>query len=131
MKDKQLEKILEDIIKKRTKEGYSTASLLNYIKKRYKVKDTRAYQLISLAKSRVGEFYYNTSESVLEDALERLESMYQTALEDDDNKLALQIQQELNKLLQLHIQKIELSGTIAIEQPLFSDLKDEDGNIDE
>lgn len=106
----ETEKIIEDLIRLRTVEGYSTGALVRYLKDTYDYKKSRAFELIREARANVGEFYYKTDESVLEDALERMETMYQRAIERGDDKLALSVIQEMNKVKQLYINKIDLTS---------------------
>lgn len=116
--EKIIEEIIDEVIKLRVQKGYSNGSLIEHIKNKYKVKKTKAYELLKIARQRVGEYHYKVNENVMEDSLEFLERMRQTSIERGDMKLALEVQKELNKLNQLHIQKIELDS--KVEMPLFN-----------
>lgn len=119
LKDSQKVKIVEEIIILRTKKGMSTGGLVRKIEAKYGISTSLTYELIREARKKVGKFHYETKDSVLEDAIERLETLYEESVEAQDRKTALNIQQEINKLLQLHIQAVEI--THKIEQPLFKD----------
>jgi len=110
MKIDVIEKVVEEIIKLRYNKGYSTGNLVKYLNKKYDLKATRSYELIRIAREKIGEYNYITNENTLEDAIEMLEQMLQRALDNENDKLALSIQQEINKVNQLYIQKIDITS---------------------
>lgn len=112
-------KILEDIIEKRSKNMMSNVSLVKYIQEEYKVSQSRSYELIREAKIQLGEFYKKVNENVLEDSLSRLETLLENAIEANQNKLALEIQKEMNKVNKLYQDQLLLDAdsiTITIKK---------------
>lgn len=102
--------IIDEIIELRIKKGYSSTSLINYLKEKYEIKNRRAYELIKEAKTKLGEIYSKVNENALEEAIIIMESMRETELKKGSNKLALEIQKELNKVNQLYIQKLDITS---------------------
>ena len=98
-------KVIQEIINLRTKKGFSSTGLVEYLKETYDLQPARCYEFIKEAREEMGEVYAKINEKSLEDAILLLESMRQKALGEGNDKLALEIQKELNKINQLYIQK--------------------------
>lgn len=125
-------KVIEEIITLRTKMGYSSPSLVSYLKDTYDINTTRAYELIKEARTKLGEIYNEVNGDVLLESIIYMENQRQKALGEGNGKLALEIQKELNKINQLYIEKTEvkLTGSLDIRN-LFGfedDEKKEEGN---
>lgn len=103
-------KVIQEIINLKTKKGFSATGLVEYLKETYDLSSTRVYELIKQAREEMGEVYQKLNEKVLEDAILLLESMRQKALGEGNDKLALEIQKELNKINQLYIQKLDITS---------------------
>lgn len=121
-------KMIEDILILRYRMGYSSPSLVKYLKDTYDVCSSRAYGLIKEAREMIGMTYNEVNKEVLQESIIILESMREKAIGSGNDKLALEVQKELNKVNQLHIIKVE--GNIKVEMPLFPEISDED-SIDE
>lgn len=115
--------ILNDIIKLLYTNLKSTFNVVKHIQNKYDICQATAYNYVKDAKEEVGRYYKEANVNVLENAISKLESLQDNALEENDNKLYLEIQKEINKVLQLHIQKIE--HDIKTEQPLFGKNEDD------
>jgi ribosomal protein S7 len=117
MKNLKTTEIIEDIVVQRYTNMMSTLNLVAYIKKEYGFKQSRAYELVREARMEVAEYHRKTNENVLEDAINKMETMFQDAIEANNNKLAIDIQKELNKVQQLYQDtlKLDLGGDTAIE----------------
>ncbi len=102
--------VIEEIIKLRVQQGYSSTNLVEYLKITYDINQTRAYELIKEAREKLGEIYSKVNEDVLEEAILLMESMRQKEIALGNNKLALEIQKELNKVNQLYIQKLDITS---------------------
>lgn len=111
------EKAIAELAHLRFKLGYSRLSLVNYLKETYDLATSRAYELIREMYDEMSDVYDELHVDALKDSIEFLESMKQKALGQGNDKLALEITKELNKIQQLHVQKIELQA--KMEQPLF------------
>ena len=59
---------------------------------------------------KVGEIYNNIYDDSLRDSIAFMENLRSKALLDGNGKLALEIQKELNKINQLHIQKLDITS---------------------
>jgi hypothetical protein len=110
MKGVSKEKILEELIELRCKRGYSSTSLLTYLKDTHGYAQSRAYDLIREARELMGEIYNEINVDALKDSIIFLENMRQNALGQGEAKLALDIQKELNKVNQLYVQKLDITS---------------------
>jgi len=117
--------ILNEIIDLRYNKSYSTQSLLKHLLEKYGYKQARSYELIREAKAQIATAYDETTLDVLKEAISSLESLQEEARKEKDYKLVFNIQQELNKIQQLHIQKLEIDANMNIEVPLFGPTKKE------
>lgn len=103
-------KVIEEIVELRCKSGYSSTSLVKYLKDNYDINQTRAYELIKEARILMGEIYTEVNGNALQDAILFLENLKEKQLGAGDNKGALEVQKELNRVNQLYIQKIEFEA---------------------
>ena len=108
-------KVIEEIITLRTKMGYSSPSLVSYLKETYDINTTRAYELIKEARIKLGEIYNEVNGDVLMESIIYMENQRQKALGEGNGKLALEIQKELNKINQLYIERTEIKHTGSID----------------
>lgn len=102
--------VIEEIVDLRINKGYSSTSLVKHLKEKYDINQTRAYELIKEAREKMGEIYAKVNESALEESIILLEQMRQKEIGLGNNKLALEIQKELNKINQLYIQKLDITS---------------------
>lgn len=116
-------KVIEEIIELRYKKGYSSTSLVNILKQKYDINQSRAYELIREAREKMGEIYNEVNNEVLKESIVLLENMREQALGVGDKKLALDIQKELNKVNQLYVEKIqhEVKGVEGINITIKKD----------
>jgi len=103
-------KVIEELIELRCKRGYSSTSLVNYLKETYDINQARSYELIKKAREVMGEIYNEMNWNALQDAILFLENLKEKLIGSGDNKGALEVQKELNKVNQLYIQKIEIES---------------------
>jgi hypothetical protein len=103
------DKIINEIIELRIKKGYSSTSLVKYLEETHKVKVARAYELIRESREKMGEVYNKVNDKILEESIIFLEQMRQDALNTKNNRLALEIQKELNKVNNLYIKKLDIT----------------------
>jgi hypothetical protein len=108
-------KVIEEIILLRSKMGYSSTALVSYLKDTYDINVTRAYELIKLAREKMGEIYNQVNTDVLKDSILFMENQRQKAVGEGNLKLALEIQKELNKVNQLYIERSEVNITGNID----------------
>jgi len=126
MKVTNVEKTIEKIIELRYTKFQATGTIVKYLVNTYGLSEARSYELIRTARIKYGDMYYKTNEKVLEDAIYKMESMLEEATKVKNFKLALEIQKELNKVLELS--KNEIKVDIKIEQPLLKPLEEDDTN---
>lgn len=110
MKIPSIEEIIRELAELRYKKGYSRQTLVDYLKSKYSVSQTRAYELIREMMIQVADRYDKTNPNALEDSIEYMEEMKALAQGQGNHKLALEWQKELNKIKQLHVQKIEIEA---------------------
>ena len=111
-------KVYAELAQLRYKEGWTRQNLVNWLMDKYKIGMTAAYDYVREMMSQTAETYNKLNEDALADSINFLDQLKQSALKDGDKKLALEISKELNKLQQLHIQKMEID--MKVEQPLFA-----------
>lgn len=105
-----INEVIEEIIDLRVKKGYSSTSIVKYLKYTYDINQSRAYELIREARELLGEIYLKVNETALEESIMLLENMREQEIRNTNNKLALEIQKELNKINQLYIKKIDITS---------------------
>lgn len=118
MKVPEVNKVIKELADLRYKKGYSRKSLIEYLQTQYKLEISRCYALISDMFLQTAEAYAKTNVDALSNSVAFLEELQQSALKENNKKLVLEISKELNKLQQLHIQKMEID--MKVEQPLFA-----------
>jgi GTPase Era involved in 16S rRNA processing len=101
-------KVLKELADLRYKKGYSRLSMINYLKENYGLKQTSCYEYIKEMLQQTAEAYNKTTQDALSDSVSFLEKLREKALKDGNNKLALEISKEINKVNQLHVQKLAL-----------------------
>ena len=104
------EKVLEELEELRYKKDYARKTLVQYLKQTYDLEQSRAYDYIREMMESVAERYDRTNPNALNDSIEYMEEMKAKAQGMGNDKLALEWQKELNKIKQLHVQKIELEA---------------------
>jgi hypothetical protein len=108
-------KVIEEIIQLRLKNGYSSTSLVNYLKETYDINQARAYELIKEARVVMGEVYNEINTDPIKDSILVMENMLQKALGEGEMKIALDIQKELNKVNQLYVERTEIKHTGSLD----------------
>lgn len=111
-------KVYAELAELRYKEGWTRQNLVNWLMDKYKIGLTAAYDYVKEMMAQSAETYNKLNEDALADSINFLDELKKTALKDGDKKLVLEISKELNKLQQLHIQKMEIE--MKVEQPLFA-----------
>lgn len=104
------EKVLEELEELRYKRGFSRKALVDYVKNKWGLEQSRAYDYIREMMESVAERYDRTNPNALNDAIEYMEEMKSKAQSNGNDKLALEWQKELNKIKQLHVQKLEIES---------------------
>lgn len=117
--DKDIENIFEDVIKMIYKEAKSTQTVVKYLKSKYNLENSRAYEIVQRAKIHFAEYINKTKADNLNECIQILESARQKAMEQNNLKEVRECTKEIAKLEQLYIDKMEVSH--KIEQPLFPD----------
>jgi NADP-dependent 3-hydroxy acid dehydrogenase YdfG len=103
--------LINAIVKMKVEKGASNKTILDFLMNDLGYKTTYSYELIKQARNRIQEIWDRNSQGYLEEAKAQLEEMLENAIRKGDNKLSLQIRQELNKLMGLYAaQKVEVSG---------------------
>lgn len=109
--------LINELTKLRYEEGYSITNLVNYIQNEYGLKERHSYEYVKKMRLKIGELYAEQNENVLEDAITKLENLYQKNFEAGKTREALEVQKELNKILKLYTQSLEVNtdkGNIQI-----------------
>jgi len=105
--------ILDAIIKMRIEKGASTKTIVeDFLQKELGYKQSYAYTLLKEAREKITEIYKSTNENIINEQVGRLEAQYEKAIKQGNSKLALQVLQEINKLMGLYAsEKIDITVT--------------------
>jgi hypothetical protein len=112
-----INKVIIELIELRYRKGYSGPSLVEYLREKYDIQQSRAYELIKESQVQAGETYNQLNTDAIKHSILFMENLRQDALKVGNSKLALEIQKELNKVNQLYIerQEIKLTGSIDVK----------------
>jgi hypothetical protein len=102
--------VIQDIIEKRIKYGFSTSSIVKFLQKEYGYGNTYSYLLYNEASKLIGQTFNEMNKNALVDSVMLMENMLQAAIHDNNGKHALEILKELNKCNQLYVQKLEIDS---------------------
>lgn len=110
MKVENKQQIIRELSDLRYIQGYSRKSLVEYLMDYHNLSQSRAYDLIREMMEEVADRYDKTNPNALTDAIEFMETMKAKAVGRGDTVEAMNWQKELNKVKQLHVQKVELEA---------------------
>lgn len=90
--------------------GYTDATIKNKIYEAYKVNSYQAQTIINKAHKYLSDYTEEQEKNLLHKQNSRLFGLYRAAMNKGDNKTALQVLQEINRLNKLYVNKIEISS---------------------
>lgn len=90
--------------------GYTDATIKNKIYEAYKVNSYQAQTIINKAHKYLSDYTEEQEKNLLHKQNSRLFGLYRSAMNKGDNKTALQVLQEINRLNKLYVNKIEISS---------------------
>ena len=90
--------------------GYTDSTIKNKLYEAYKVNSYQAQTIINKAHKYLSDFTEEQEKNLLHKQNSRLFGLYRSAMNKGDNKTALQVLQEINRLNKLYVQKIEISN---------------------
>lgn len=102
--------VIEELIHLRYKKAYSNQMMVKHLMDKWNYGIARSYELVREMKAKIGETYNEVNKNVLEDTVEFLEQMKAECVKSGNLKLALEWQKEIDKVQQLHIQKLEIDA---------------------
>jgi hypothetical protein len=103
-------KVIEILTDLRYKKGYSNGMMIKYLQEEWNYEVARCYDFIREMKEEIGKTYLQVNKNVLEDTVEFMESQKAEAVKGGNGKLALEWQKEIDKVQQLHVQKLEIEA---------------------
>lgn len=102
------QQIVSALVKMRVEKFATTKTMLDFLMKDLGYGQTYSYELINQSKEKIQEIFKEEHEQSFSNAIARLEEMIETT---KNEKMRLEAQKELNKLLGLHKpQKIDLTS---------------------
>lgn len=126
--------IINEVVELRIKRGFSSVSIVEYLEDKWGIKKSQAYNYIKAARLKMGEIFKQVNYEPLKDSVMLMENMLQKAIGSGDNKLALDILKEMNKVNQLYVEKLDVtSGGDKIKNITFEIIpqkRDEKGDED-
>lgn len=96
------EDLVNAIVKMKVENGASNKTILDFLMNNLEYKQSYAYEIMREARKKIQEIWDKNAEAHLEESKAQLEELYETAIRKKDMKLALQVRQELNKLMGLY-----------------------------
>lgn len=102
--------VYKEITNLRYKKGFTRLDIVDFLKDKYKLGTTSCYDYIKEAMEITADAFNKMNENALIDSVQFLDDLKQQALKEGDKKLVLEIVKELNKLQQLHVQKLEIDS---------------------
>jgi len=115
--DKQIETVFEEVIELLYKDAKSLQTVVKYLKTKYDLELSRAYEIVREAKVYFGKFMVEADSDLLNECIQILQTNREKASEQNNLKEVRECTKEIAKLQQLYIQKIE--HTVKAEQPFF------------
>lgn len=101
-KQVKTEDLINGIVKMRVENGASNKTILDFLQNDLGYGQSYAYEIMREARKKIQEIWDKNAEAHLEESKGQLEELYEVAIRKKDMKLALQIRQELNKLMGLY-----------------------------
>jgi hypothetical protein len=110
--DLEILKHVEETVDMMTK-GFATRSIINEFSQRgFSSRQIRNF--MEKAALVIKEMYKDNMATIYETSLNRLEMLYQAALQKGHLKTAIEIQKEIDKISGLHSGRLEITGEIKI-----------------
>ena len=107
--------------------GYTDSTIKNKLYEAYKVNSYQAQTIINKAHKYLSDYTEEQEKNLLHKQNSRLFGLYRAAMNKGDNKAALQVLQEINKLNRLYVNKIEISSdTFTLDLGLSDTIKKSD-----
>ena len=123
-------KVISELIELRYRKGYSGPSLVDYLREKYDIQQSRAYELIKEAQVQAGETYNQVNTDAIKQSILFMENLRQDSLKGGNSKLALEVQKELNKVNQLYLERQEIKITGKIDVKNLFGFEDEEKEED-
>jgi hypothetical protein len=96
------EDLVNGVVKMKVEKGASNKTILDFLMNNLGYGQSYAYEVMREARKKIQEIWDKNAEAHLEEAKAHLEELYENAIRKKDMKLALQVRQELNKLMGLY-----------------------------
>jgi hypothetical protein len=96
------EDLVNGVVKMKVENGASNKTILDFLMNNLGYGQSYAYEVMREARKKIQEIWDKNAEAHLEEAKAHLEELYENAIRRKDMKLALQVRQELNKLMGLY-----------------------------
>lgn len=96
------EDLINTIVKMRVENGASNKTILDFLQTDLGYGQSYAYEILKDVRKRIQLIWDKNAEAHLEESKGQLEELYEGAIRRKDMKLALNIRQELNKLMGLY-----------------------------
>lgn len=105
--------LVNSIVKMKVEKGASNKTILDFLQNDLEYGQSYAYEILREARKKIQEIWDKNAEAHLEESKAQLEELYEDAIRNKNNKLALEVRKEMNRLMGLYAaEKIELSGEL-------------------
>ena len=92
--------------------GYTDSTIKNKLYEAYKVNSYQAQTIINKAHKYLSDYTEEQEKNLLHKQNSRLFGLYRAAMNKNDQKTALEVLKEVNKLNRLYVNKIEISSDV-------------------
>lgn len=114
------EELINGLVKMKVEKGATNKTMLDFLMNDMGYGQSYSYEVMREARKKIQEIWDKNAEGHLEESKAQLEEMYERAYSKKDYKLALQIRQELNKLMGLYsAEKIDITLDFKAKFPGF------------
>lgn len=109
------DEIVEELVRFRIKDRYSTFDLLNHCKDEHKLSESQSYELVKRAKLKIAEYAKDYAINAIEESISELEDQLRDAQRTGEKKLRLEITKEINKVKSIYLEKTQNETIIRVK----------------
>lgn len=118
LKGGELEMMTNEAIRLMTEELMIPTTLLRTLMEKFNISEWNARKVIDAANDWIIDFYRNDKEKTMERAIQRLYDLHEKCLKVKDFSTAAKVLKDINQLTRLHIDRIEVEGSLTIPQTI-------------
>lgn len=118
--------LIDLLVKMRIKDGKSKSTLLEFLMQEKGYHKQSAYRLLRQMREEIDQRSVENFAKDIKEDIERFENLYEKAIAKDNLREANNILKEISKLKGHYVERVELSGDVAIKGINVKIIKDRD-----